>query len=257
MGSEQVQGGSLGGVNSKEGRRGRVLFADDEPQVLLPTTGVLRSEGFDVLPVTNGEEARAAMQVNQFDAMLLDIEMPGNYELQLLKDVVETNPFTPVVLLTGHPNVETAVGSVRLGVVDYLTKPSLPEVLIERLDSAVHRGRVLQSIERAQRLSEEVGGLLDELKQVIVQGPGGAPPPTPDDPLKNLSDAELQRLSSREREVLVELARGHATQQVAHELHLSVHTVRNHLKSIFLKLGVNSQVALLGKVVGVGLSGRN
>lgn len=248
--------GSEQGVEGA-GRRGRVLFADDEPHVLLPTTGVLRAEGFDVHAVSSGDEARLAMETNEFDAMLLDIEMPGNHDLQLLKAVVEHSPFTPVVLLTGHPNVETAVGSVRLGVVDYLTKPSTPEILMERLDSAVHRGRVLQSIQKAQKLSEEVGGLLEDLKQVIIHGPGGAAPPTPGDPLRNLSDSELERLSSREREVLVELARGHATQQVAKQLHLSVHTVRNHLKSIFLKLGVNSQVALLGKVVGAGLGDRS
>lgn len=244
-------------VVQQAGRRGRILFADDEPHVLLPTTGVLRAEGFDVHAVCSGDEARLAMENNEFDAMLLDIEMPGNYDLQLLKAVVEHSPFTPVVLLTGHPNVETAVGSVRLGVVDYLTKPSTPEVLIDRLDSAVHRGRVLQSIQKAQQLSEEVGCLLEDLKQVIVQGPGGASPSSAADPLRNLSDVELGRLSSREREVLVELSRGQATAQVAKELQLSVHTVRNHLKSIFLKLGVNSQIALLGKVVGAGLSGRN
>jgi DNA-binding CsgD family transcriptional regulator len=128
--------------------------------------------------------------------------------------------------------------------------------LLDRLDVAVHRARVLRSIGEAESLAEELSQRLEALRQVIDRAPGSQLAPLPDasgaaadfDPLRNLGPGELAKLSAREREVLRELARGHSPQKIANALQLSTNTVRNHLKSIFLKLGVNSQVALLGRL---------
>jgi DNA-binding NarL/FixJ family response regulator len=236
--------------------RGHILLADDDPLVLQATESALVLSGFEVTAVENGPQALAALEIQMPDALLLDLNMPGNQDLELVAQVSKGRPLVPVVILTGYPTLDTAVGAVRLGAVDYITKPHKMEHLLERLDLAVHRARVLRSIGEAESLAGELSQRLDALKQIIDRVPG-APPPSPTvgqdgagvlDPLRNLGQSDLARLSVREREVLRELARGHSPQKIAKALQLSTNTIRNHLKNIFLKLGVNSQVALLGKL---------
>lgn len=236
--------------------RGHILLADDDTLVLKATEAALALSGFEVTAVENGAQALAAMELQTPDALLLDINMPGNQNLELVALVAKSRPLVPILLLTGYPTLDTAVGAVRLGAVDYITKPHDMDQLLERLDQAVHRARVLRSIGEAESLAEELSQRLDALKQIIDRVPGSSLPLPPGsssvtaafDPLRNLGQSELARLSVREREVLRELARGHSPQKIAKALKLSTNTVRNHLKSIFLKLGVNSQVALLGRL---------
>lgn len=236
--------------------RGHILLADDDALVLKATEAALALSGFEVTAVENGLQALAVIEAQTPDALLLDINMPGNQNLELVALVAKNKPLVPILLLTGYPTLDTAVGAVRLGAVDYITKPHKMDQLLERLDMAVQRARVLRSIGEAESLAAELSQRLEALKQIIDRVPGSPPPPVPElpersavfDPLRNLGQTELGKLSARERDVLRELARGHSPQKIAEALQLSTNTVRNHLKSIFLKLGVNSQVALLGRL---------
>lgn len=237
--------------------RGRILLADEDVTVRESTALALTAAGFQVVTVSTAAQALAELDAQPTEALLIDIELPGNRDLELLLSLSKEKPLIPVVILTGRPSLDTAVRAVRLGVVDYLAKPPRMPELLERLDLAVQRARVLQSIEAARSFADDLTRRLDALKRVISQGPGAsvvAPlaAPSSADPLRNLSREELQRLSRREREVLLELAKGHSTQQMASTLELSTNTIRNHLKSIFAKLGVKSQVALLGKLATPG-----
>lgn len=232
--------------------RGHILFADDDELVLRSTSAVLSLHGFRVTEAITTREALESIHRQPPDTLLIDIEMPGNRELELLHTLEARNVHLPVVILTGRPSLATAVSAVRLGVVDYISKPpDIPE-LLERLDIAVHRGRVLRSIQVAESLSAQLSQNLANLKHVIQQGPGGKlPAPAPSaapDALENLDADAISRLSPRERDVVRELAKGNSPQKVAETLALSTNTIRNHLKSIFVKLRVNSQVELLGKL---------
>lgn len=228
--------------------RGRLLFADDDPHVLSGTSTVLRAAGFDVRAVASGLEAQEYLSKEDFDAMLLDIHMPGNRDLQLLRAATAERPFVPGVILTGHPCLATAIDSMRLGVVDYLVKPAKLNELVERLDSAIHRGKILRSVQQAEKMSVDLAQLMVNLKQSIAEAPGGHAPSEGLNPLRNLEKSELESLSPREHEVLTQLAQGNRVNELANLLNLSRNTIRNHLKSIFSKLGVNSQVGLLGKL---------
>lgn len=236
--------------------RGHILFADDDAMVLRATASALSVSGFEVTAVESGERVLGALQRRSPDALLLDINMPGNQQLDLVDLLSRREPQLPIVLLTGHPALDTAMRAVRLGVVDYLSKPQEMSHLIQRLDLAVHRARVLRAIGRAGRVARELTRRLDSLQEAICRTssihlapqPEPATPSSPLDPLRNLPRSELDQLSARERDVLLELARGRSPQQIAAALQLSINTVRNHLKSIFLKLRVNSQIALLAKL---------
>lgn len=236
--------------------RGRVLFADDDSMVLESTSAALSLAGFEVTAVATAQAAFEALERETPDVLLVDIDMPGNQNLEFLRTLEKGKPFLSYVILTGRPSVDTAVGAVRLGVVDYMMKPPDIDELVACLDAAVHRGRVLRSLDDAAALAVELSRRLGSLSRVIRRGPGPRfveTSSTPDeaasaDPLHNLAPEQLAKLTPREREVLRGLARGHSPQKIGESMQLSTNTVRNHLKSIFVKLGVNSQVALLSKL---------
>jgi len=245
-----------GGGTTSPQSRGRVLFADDDVMVLESISRALMLVGFEMTRVTTADEALSALDAQAPDALLLDIEMPGNTGLEFLRMLSVERPLLPVVIFTGRPSLDTAIQAVRLGVVDYITKPPQLDELSQRLDLAIHRGRVLGSIQVAENLAQQLSQRLELIKRAIGQGPGAGPVSVTNgggdsggvDPLRNLTAEDLRRLSRRERDVLRELAKGHSPLRMAKTLHLSPNTIRNHLKSIFVKLGVNSQVALLGKL---------
>ena len=228
--------------------RGRILFADDDVRVLGPTATALSLHGFAVTAVESGVAALAALELELPDALLLDINMPGNHGLELVQALSERGGLIPVVLLTGYPTLDTAVEAVRLGVVDYITKPYKMSELLERLDLAVHRARVLRSLDEAESVADELARSLQALTQLRHHAAGRSSAAPRSGALGGVVADDWDRLSVRERDVLAELARGRAPLEIAQALELATNTVRNHLKSIFLKLGVNSQVELLGKL---------
>lgn len=238
------------------GQRGSILFADDDAMMLKATSSALELAGFAVTAVIDAAEALEALVLRPPDALLIDVDMPGNKNLELVQRLRLEGSLLPIVILTGRPSLDSAVGAVRLGVVDYIVKPAQVDELLARLDLAVHRGRVLRAIEETEALAGTVAQRLNVLKQVIREGPGAGITGAPGnelgsvarDPVANLPADELARLTPRERSVLRELAKGQSPQRMAETLGLATNTIRNHLKSIFVKLDVNSQVALLAKL---------
>jgi FixJ family two-component response regulator len=236
--------------------RGRILVADADPPALTATAFALSLAGFDVTTVASVTEVVSALETKTADVLLIDLEMPGNENCELVQTLNAKRCLVPIVVLTALPTLDMAVSAMRLGVVDYIAKPPAIDELSLRLEVAVHRARLLRTVEETGTLAGELARRLDTLRAVLRHGspvPSGpvgeeATPALEFDPLRNLAPAELARLTPRERGVLRELAKGHTPTAMAHSLGLSTNTIRNHLKSMFVKLGVNSQVALLGKL---------
>ena len=196
-------------ASTAQAGRGAVLVADDQASLRALLVTQLRRAGFTADGAATGADAAVLLAERSFDVLLADINMPGNAELELLSQAQSFG--AAVVLMTGAPSVDTAIGALQGGALDYLKKPIDPELLLQRLDSAVAKSRAA----KASRTS-----------------------------LRELPTADLERLSTREREVLSLLAVGMPAKEVAQSLGLSANTVRNHVKSIFLKLRVHSQVEL-------------
>jgi DNA-binding NarL/FixJ family response regulator len=239
------------------GARGNVLVADDEHGSRDILGRSLRKEGFLVEAVCNGKEALQALRNGVFDVLLADLNMPGNARLELLTLMRDEQVLLPVVLMTGAPTIDSAIGALRLGVLDYITKPFELDELVTRLDVAIEKGRALHALadakQRAQFFAESVAVLELAINAFTGPAPARASSASPDkrlDPLANLSPDELSRLSPREREITRLLALGNGVGSVATTLNLSPNTVRNHIKSIFVKLQVHSQLALLSKLAG-------
>lgn len=100
-----------------------ILIADDEASLRKVLSAMLRKEGYHVLTASDGLEARDLLNTNTVDVLLTDLRMPKLDGMSLLKDTLEKHPQTPVVLLTAHGTVDTAVSAMKLGAFDYLTKP--------------------------------------------------------------------------------------------------------------------------------------
>jgi two-component system response regulator HydG len=142
----------------------RILIADDEPLFLRTTAELLRKEGFDCTCAPNGTAALEALSEDKFDLVLSDLNMPGNFKLELLKEGRSKWPEIPLIVVTGAPSLPTAIESVRLGITDYLLKPvklddllsSIRRALAHR-DRAVHRKDTTRATPDRTRLSEIVG----------------------------------------------------------------------------------------------------
>ena len=103
--------------------RKRVLVVDDEPDVRLLLGQVLTDFGYVVTEAHDASAARTAVRLEQFDAILLDVWMPGDDGITLLKQWKEANMQTPVVMLSAHGSIEIAIEATRYGAYDYLEKP--------------------------------------------------------------------------------------------------------------------------------------
>ena len=116
-----------------------ILIVDDELEFLELMQNRLRKRGFSVVTVGTGEGALEKVGEEKFDAMVLDVKMPGIDGIDVLRRVKELRPELPVILLTGHASTEAALMGVESGAVDYLLKPVPINDLIMRLRDIASR----------------------------------------------------------------------------------------------------------------------
>lgn len=100
-----------------------VLVVDDEASIRRSLEGVLKDEGFTVLLAEDGESAIRALMTNRPTLVLLDIWMPGMDGLETLRKIKELHRDIPVVMMSGHATISTAVAATRVGATDFIEKP--------------------------------------------------------------------------------------------------------------------------------------
>lgn len=122
-----------------------ILVADDEANLRKVLSALLRREGYEVLTAQDGEEAWEILNAERVDVLLSDLRMPRLDGMQLLKRVIERYRGLPVVMLTAHGTVDTAVDAMKLGAFDYLTKPFDKEELRASIRKAAAHARVRDS----------------------------------------------------------------------------------------------------------------
>ncbi|MDD3604407.1 MAG: sigma-54 dependent transcriptional regulator [Kiritimatiellae bacterium] len=109
----------------------RILLVDDEPSILSVLSTLLRAEGYEVVPALGGEKALEELKGKPFDLMISDIRMSPIDGMQLLKAARKDWPKMAVLMITAYGSVETAVGAMKVGAFDYITKPfKVDELLI-------------------------------------------------------------------------------------------------------------------------------
>ena len=117
----------------------RILYAEDTTDLNRAVSAVLDHEGFEVVSVSDGEQAADALNGDVFDLVILDIMMPGKSGIEVLRDMRASGDVTPVILLTAKTEVDDRVEGLEAGADDYLPKPFAMKELIARVKSLVRR----------------------------------------------------------------------------------------------------------------------
>ncbi len=108
-----------------------VCIVDDEEGIRESLSGIFEDEGYTVLTAGTAEEALELLKEQTPDLMFLDVWLPGIDGIQALGKIREQNPELPVVMISGHGNIELAVNATRIGAYDFLEKPlSLAKLLL-------------------------------------------------------------------------------------------------------------------------------
>ena len=153
--------------------RGRILIADDEPTFLASTAELLRGEGFTVDTVASGEAALQAMTESSYDLLITDLEMPGNADLDLVRQVAHVSGGVPIIIITGFPSVRSAVAAVELPVAAYLMKPVHFPDLLTRVSTAVARFRSYRVMQAAESRLREYRQELEAVPRTATPDPNG------------------------------------------------------------------------------------
>ncbi len=135
-------------------RGAAVLVADDEPAIREALRLILEHEGYRVLEANDGEQALRVAETGHPDVALLDIRMPRLNGIDALKRLRGTAPDLPVLMISGHGTIDTAVEALRAGAQDFLEKPLEREVVLRRLEAVLERRELLQE-QSDRELDEE------------------------------------------------------------------------------------------------------
>jgi two-component system, LuxR family, response regulator DctR len=194
-----------------------VHIVDDDASVREALAWLLRTRRLASACYASGDEFDAAvvargLQPAQPCCLLLDVRMPGTSGLALFERLVEQGlvDVMPVIFLTGHADVPTAVAMVKRGAFDFCEKPFSDNALVDRIEQAIGRSSQVLAERRARQQLQ----------------------------------SRLADLTQRERDVMQLVARGMPNKLIADELVISVRTVEVHRARVFDKMEVKSAVEL-------------
>ena len=205
----------------------RVLLVDDHAVVRRGVRAILEDHlpAVAISEASNGDEALAAI-AEKFDAVVLDLSMPGRDGFDLLTEIKHRQPKLPVLIMSLHGEEQFALRALRAGAAGYLTKSTAPEQLVAAITKVLRGGRYI-SESLAERLAADVG----------VEAPA-----TPH-----------ERLSDREFDVMRGIASGRSVSEIAAQMHLSVKTVSTYRTRLLEKMGMSSNAELTRYALEAGL----
>jgi DNA-binding NtrC family response regulator len=131
-----------------------VLLVDDEEDFVTVLAERLERRGLTVETAQNGEEALEKAGGHQFDAVVLDMAMPGMDGVETLRRLLDINKDKKVILLTGQATLKQAVEAMKLGALDLLEKPADIQVLVAKIDDAARKKTKLEDERIERRISD-------------------------------------------------------------------------------------------------------
>jgi len=145
-----------------------ILIIDDERSIRKTLTEILTYEGYKVDEAGDGEDGLKKFRDKGYDAVLCDIKMPKVDGLEFLEKAAEINPDVPVIMISGHGTIETAVEAVKKGAYDYIAKPPDLNRLLITLRNAIERTSLVADVKvlrrKAMRTEEMIGESLGIVK---------------------------------------------------------------------------------------------
>jgi two-component system nitrogen regulation response regulator NtrX len=191
-----------------------VLVVDDEETIIQSLNGILTDEGFEVISANSGTDALVKIEEIMPELVLLDIWMPGIDGIETLVKIKKSNPNLPVVMMSGHGTIETAVRATKLGAYDFIEKPlSLEKVLLcisnaldySRLEEEIsllkekerHKYGITGNSKAIKHLKEQIKVVAPTNAWVLITGDNGTG--------KELVAHTIHRQSTRSQKPMVEM----------------------------------------------------
>ncbi len=197
-----------------------VFVVDDDPSIRQSLSLLFISAGYDVKVFVSAREFLESNPSTQNPACLvLDVKMPDLSGLDLQKELTSKNYAIPIIFITGHGDIPMSVQAMKMGAVDFLSKPFDDDQLLDAIKEALLKDTQARSY-------------LDECRHTRER---------------------IDTLTPREQEILTYLISGMLNKQIAHELKIAERTVKAHRKQVLDKTGVNSIAALVRLTEKLGI----
>jgi DNA-binding response OmpR family regulator len=145
-----------------------ILIVDDEPDIRFILERALSQPNYRVISVDSGKAAIRSIAEKNYQAILLDLHMMPVSGMQVLAELRKHNMETEVIILTGHSDIESAIEALRLGAFDYLIKPAQPDIVRQRVATALKRYD--QNMYKI-RLREQIANLQSTLQALETDAP--------------------------------------------------------------------------------------
>ncbi|HET7694776.1 MAG TPA: sigma-54 dependent transcriptional regulator [Vicinamibacterales bacterium] len=149
--------------------KGRILVVDDEAEIRRSVRMILEYEGYDVQEASSGPEALALVEREPPDLAFLDIKMGGMDGLETLQKIRQSNDALPVVIISGHGTVSTAVEATKLGAFDFIEKPLASERVLVTIRNALDQGRLRdenRTLKRAVEARHQMVGESPKIREI-------------------------------------------------------------------------------------------
>ncbi|MBD99089.1 MAG: response regulator [Verrucomicrobia bacterium] len=181
----------------------KLLVIDDDRPIRNALREILEYEKFTVEDAENGEEGLKKFQKNKFDLVLCDIKMPKMDGIEVLQKVMELNADVPVIMISGHGNIETAVEAIKLGAFDYIGKPLDLNRLLVTVKNALDRTEL---VEETKALKKKV--YKSKLNDIIGESAA----------IGKVKEM-IEKVAPTDARVLITGSNGTGKELVAHNLH--------------------------------------
>lgn len=139
----------------------QILIVDDEKAIRKTLTEILSFEGYKIQEAADGEEGLKKFKENTYDLVLCDIKMPKMDGIEFLQKAGEVNPDVPIIMISGHGNIETAVEAVKKGAFDYISKPPDLNRLLITIRNAMDKSTLVTETKvlkrRVSKVQEMIG----------------------------------------------------------------------------------------------------
>jgi two-component system response regulator GlrR len=156
-------------------RKEKILVVDDDRNILQVIRMRLESGGYYVASVTGPKLALKLTEKEPFDLALIDLKLNGQDGIQLMESIHQINPHIPVIILTAHGTIKSAVNAMKKGAYSYLTKPFDGHELLQQIDNCLEKSRLSKEVKRLRELVEQTYGFdniignSDKIKKVLAQ----------------------------------------------------------------------------------------
>jgi FixJ family two-component response regulator len=183
-----------------------VSIVDDDPEFRDSVARLLRSVGLHTQQFSSVSDFLSADPSDGPTCLVLDIRMPGGSGLELQRDLAAANRHVPIIFITAHGDIPMTVQAMKGGAIEFLTKPFRDQDLLDAVEAGLSRDRARRESDRA----------LSALRE------------------------RFEALTSREREVMVQVTAGRLNKQIAHDIGISESTVKVHRTHLMRKMKAHS-----------------